>query len=159
MRPSGNPETLQKRRERAVSLLQTGLQPVDVARQLGINRRSVRRWNAAYRKHGLTGIQSRPNTGRPTSLTPAQRMKLQQCLIRGASSQGYESDLWTCRRIRAVIQNKFGIKYHPNHMCRLVRSLGWTPQRPERKAVERDEKLIQIWVSHDWKRIKKKPKD
>jgi transposase len=67
--------------------------------------------------------------------------------------------LWTCRRIRTVIQSKFGINYHPHHMCRLVRSLGWTPQRPERKAVERDEKLIQIWVNRDWRRIKKKLKD
>jgi len=159
MRPSGNPVTLQKRRERAISLLQHGNQPVDVARQLGIDRRSVRRWNASYRKNGLPGIQSRPNTGRPTSLSPVQKTKLQQFLFEGARRQGYESDLWTCRRIRAVIQTKFGINYHPNHMCRLVRSLGWTPQRPERKAVERDEKLIQIWVSQDWRRIKKKPKD
>jgi len=159
MRPSGNPEALQKRRERAISLLRNGHQPVDVARQLGIDRRSVRRWNAAYRRNGLSGIQSRPNTGRPTALNSGQKTKLQQLLIQGASNQGYESDLWTCRRIRTVIQSKFGINYHPHHMCRLVRSLGWTPQRPERKAVERDEKLIQIWVNRDWRRIKKKLKD
>ena len=78
--------------------------------------------------------------------------------MKGARAAGYESDLWTCPRIADVIAEEFGVSYHPNHIGRLLRSLGWSPQRPQRRALERNEERIQGWIREDWTRIKKKPR-
>jgi transposase len=155
MRPKGSASELERRRQRAITLLDKGHAPVDVARMLGVDRRSVRRWRAAHRKRGAKGIQARPTPGRPTKLDRRQRARLERLLLRGAWSAGYESDLWTCPRIAELIAEQFGVSYHPDHIGRLLRSLGWSPQRPQRRAAERNEQRIQGWVRDDWPRIKK----
>jgi transposase len=157
MRPSGSPQILQRRREQAMRLLQSGLQPVDVARRLGVDRRSVRRWKAAFRKAGSKGIASRHNTGRPARLTAQQRQRLRVVLLGGAREAGFPTDLWTCRRVGCLIRSEFGVGYHVGHVWRLLRSLGFSAQKPQRRAVERDEKRVRNWVSRQWPRIKKKP--
>jgi transposase len=106
---------------------------------------------------GLAGLAARPVQGRPSKLTARQRERLEAVLLRGAGASGFEGDLWTCPRVAQVIRQRFGIHYHVDHIGRLLRSLGWTPQRPTRRAVERDEKRIRRWIKQDWPRIKKKP--
>jgi transposase len=157
MRPVGNAKQLERRRERAIALLQDGRAPVDVARLLGVDRRSVRRWKAAHRERGAAGLAARPVSGRPSKLRARQRAQLEVVLLRGAEASGFESDLWTCPRVAQVIHRRFGIRYHVDHIGRLLRSLGWTPQRPTRRAVERDEEGIRRWIKREWPRIKKKP--
>ena len=122
-----------------------------------MDRRSVRRWNAAHRKQGAGGLAARPVPGRPSKLSVRQREQLETMLVRGAAANGFESDLWTCPRVAQVITRRFGIGYHVDHIGRLLRSLGWTPQRPTRRALERDEDGIQRWIKQEWPRIKKKP--
>lgn len=156
MRPKGSPGELERRRQRAIALLEKGHGPVDVARMLGVDRRSVRRWKAAYRRQGTQGIAARPVPGRPPKLDPRERGRLERVLLKGARAAGYESDLWTCPRVAEVIAEEFGVTYHPDHIGRLLRSLGWSPQRPQRRAAERDEARIQGWIREDWPRIKKK---
>jgi transposase len=157
MRPVGSGERLERRRQRAIELLEEGLAPVEVARLVRVDRRSVRRWNAAYRKQGPSGLTARPVPGRPWKLSVRQREQLEAILVRGASASGYESDLWTCPRVAQVIGQRFRIRYHVAHIGRLLRSLGWTPQRPTRRALERDEEGIQRWSKREWLQIKKKP--
>jgi transposase len=157
MRPVGKGTQLERRRQRAIALLKEGHAPVEVARLVGADRRSVRRWKAAYRKQGARGLAARAVPGRPSKLSPAQRRQLESLLVRGAAANGFESDLWTCPRVAQVITRRFGISYHVDHIGRLLRSLGWTPQRPTRRALERDEERIQRWIKQDWPRIKKKP--
>lgn len=159
MRPMGNARQLERRRQRAIALLRDGRPPVEVARLVGVDRRSVRRWNAAHRRQGVAGLAARPVPGRPSKLTGRRRERLEALLLRGAEASGFESDLWTCPRIARVIRQRFGIRYHVDHIGRLLRSLGWTPQRPTRRAWERDEAGIQRWIKQDWPRIKKKPAD
>jgi transposase len=156
MRPTGNADQLQKRRHQAVELLGRGERPVDVARKLGVNRRTVRFWNAAYRKDGLHGLEARPNTGRPPKLTAACKKKLERALLRGAEAHGFSTPLWTCSRIQNIVEKQFGVRYHISHIWRLLLSLGWSPQKPERRARERDERAIRRWVKTDWPRLKKK---
>lgn len=156
MRPKGSASELERRRQRAISLLDKGHAPVDVARMLDVDRRSVRRWKAAHRKRGAKGIEARPTPGRPPKLDRGQRRRLERLLLKGARAAGYESDLWTCPRIAELIVEEFGVRYHPDHIGRLLRSLGWSPQRPQRRAAERDEARIQGWVRKAWPRIKKK---
>lgn len=157
MRPQGNPEIVEQRRRHAIELLKQGHAPVEVARIVGVDRRSVRRWNASHRRGGLRALRSRPNTGRPTKLDAAAKTQLREVLISGARSTGYPTDLWTCPRVAEVIRDLFGVYYHVDHLPRLLRSLGFSPQKPQRRAIERNEKRIQGWRYVQWPRIKKKP--
>jgi len=155
MRPSGKPTILENRRRQAMELLREGLRPVDVAHRLGVDRRSVRRWKAAFRVRGEHGLCARPNTGRPPRLNERHRQRLERLLIKGARACGFPTDLWTCPRIAVVIQKHFSVRYHVDYISLLMHSLGWSPQKPERRSVERDEKGIRTWVKVDWIRIKK----
>lgn len=159
MRPFGSPHQLQKRRERAIELLQKGMAPVDVAAQLDVDRRSVRRWKAAWLKGGDQGIESKPAPGRPPKLTPAQRRRIEQWLLKGARASGFDTDLWTCARVVSLIRKKCGIVYHPDHVGRLLHSMGWSCQKPARRAVERNDEEVARWIKEEWPRIKKKPRD
>jgi len=157
MRPVGDAKGLERRRRRAITLLREGRMPVEVARVVGVDRRSVRRWHAAYRADGAAGLAARPVPGRPAKLTARQRAQLETLLLRGAGASGFESELWTCPRVAHVIGRRFGIRYHVDHIGRVLRALGWTPQRPTRRAVERDEAGIRRWIKQTWPHTKKKP--
>ena len=156
MRPPGSPEELERRRRRAIALLREGLPPVEVARRLGVDRRSVRRWRAWYDRAGARALAAQPAPGRPPKLDPRSRTQLERSLFRGARACGYPTELWTCPRVAEVIRRQFGVRYHVDHIGRLLRSLGWSPQKPERRARERDEKAIQRWIKETWPRVKKK---
>lgn len=157
MRPSGSPELLEERRRRAVRLLRDGMQPVEVAQMLGVDRRSVRRWNQAAREGGAKALAGKPASGRPVKLSAKQRGALERILLKGAVRAGFPTDLWTCPRIARVIEEHFGVSYHVDHLGRLLHAMGFSPQKPQRRAVERDEEAISGWVREQWPRIKKKP--
>lgn len=159
MRPSGSPHALEQRRLKAIALLKEGWQPVEVARRLGVDRRSVRRWRAAFEQQGRAGLKAKPVPGRPLKLDVEARRKLEQRLLEGPRACGYDTDLWTCPRVAALIRREFHVTYHVDHIGRLLRSLGWTPQKPTRKARERDEERIQGWTREHWPRVKKTPPD
>lgn len=158
MRPTGSPEELEHRRMRALALLKEGLPPVEVAQRVGADRRSVRRWKATARTEGVAGLRARPASGRPPKLRAKQRSKLEALLLKGAQAAGYHTDLWTCPRVAEVIERRFGVSYHVDHMGRLLHDLGWSAQKPARRALERDEPAIQRWVREDWPRVKKTPR-
>ena len=157
MRPPGSPQDLERRRLRAIDLLKQGHLPVEVARIVGCDRRSVRRWNATFRKSGDGGLKARPTPGRPSGLDVKTRRRLEKALLRGAKSAGFPTDLWTCPRVAQLIHDRFGIRYHVDHIGRLLHALGWSPQKPQRRAVERDEDEIRRWIKEEWPRVKKTP--
>jgi len=78
-------------------------------------------------------------------------------LLLGPRAAGFTTDLWTLARVAQVIENRFGVKYHPGHVWRILREMGWSPQKPERRARERDEQAIERWREEEWLRIEKKP--
>jgi transposase len=156
MRPSGSPEALERRRFKAVDLLEDGLQPVEVAKRLKVDRRSVCRWKAAFQSQGPKAIKAKPSSGRPPKIGKQAKKDLEKKLLQGARAAGFQTDLWTCPRVAKLIQSSFGVRYHVDHIGRLLHSLGWSPQKPQRKAVERNEEQIQQWIKVDWPRIKKK---
>lgn len=159
MRPSGSPQELEHRRERAIALLEDGRPPVEVARMVGVDRRSVRRWKSAVRTHGRDAIRARPTPGRPPKLDEKDAERLRALLLKGARAAGYSTDLWTCPRVAQVIEARFGVNYHVDHVGRLLHSLGFSPQKPTKRALERNEDGIRQWVEKDWPRIKKRPAD
>jgi transposase len=134
-----------------------GHQPFEVAHLVGVDRRSVRRWNRAYREAGNDGLRAKPTPGRPPKLDAQAKKRLERVLVKGAKAAGFPTDLWTCPRVAQIIRDGFGVTYHVDHVGRLLRDLGWSPQKPQRRAVERDEAEIQRWVKEEWPRLKKKP--
>lgn len=154
-RPHGSPEQLEQRRLKAWKLLREGLAPVEVAHRLGVNRRSVRRWRAMGERKKLA---ARPASGRPPKLSEAQRERLVGHLLEGPLASGYATELWTCPRIAELIRRRFKVRYHASHVGRLLRALGFSPQKPERQARERDEEAIRGWVRGTWPRVKKTPR-
>ena len=155
MRPTGSPHELERRRLQAINLLNEGFAPVAVARRLGVDRRSVRRWRAAYEKKGRKALEARPASGRPPKLCDKDKRRLETLLLKGARAHGFHTNLWTCPRVAELINRKFGVQYHADHIGRLLRSMNWSPQKPERRARERNEEVIQGWIKKDWRRIKK----
>lgn len=157
MRPPGSAGALERRRLRAIVLLRKGYGVGEVARRVGVDRRSVHRWQTSFAQAGREGLSSRPAPGRPRRLDDRQRQQLTEALLKGAIAAGYPNDLWTCPRVADVIRRRFRVRYHVDHIGRLLRTLGFSPQRPERRARERDEEAIQGWVRVDWPRVKKTP--
>jgi len=156
MRPPGNAKALENRRTMAIKFLQHGKMPHEVAQELNVGRRSIRKWKAAYSREGLKGIQAKPTPGRPAYLSDQGKEQLQRILLEGAQKEGFESDLWTCPRIAEVIREHFGVSYHVDHVCKLLHNLGWSPQKPQRQAVEHNSGAVKHWVRYKWPRIKKK---
>jgi transposase len=159
MRPPGTPYQLQKRREHAVRLLKSGQTLSAVARALSAAPSSVLRWRRTYQQHGLKGLQAKPILGRPSRLSLAQKKKLVKVLLDGPLAAGFKTDLWTLKRIAHIIKRLFGIRYHPSHVWKILIELGWSCQKPERRATQRDEKAIARWKRYIWPKIKKKAKD
>ena len=156
MRTHGSAEELTSRHQRAVALARKGLSSQTIAVQLGVSTRSVDRWKEAYRKGGSEALEAKPVPGRPHKLTVQQRKGLIKRLLSGARAQGFSTDLWTCPRIAQLIKTCYGVCYHIDYIPTLMKSLGFSCQKPERRASERDEKVIAAWVRKDWPRIKKK---
>ena len=155
MRPYGSPEQLEKRRRRAIELLQKGWSLSAVAAKIGCSASSVFFWREAVRKRGAQGLKAKPVPGRPSRLTQRQKQALARILVRGALRCGYATDLWTTRRVTEVIEKRFGIDYHPNHLWRILNALGWSCQMPQTRARERDEETIEHWKRYQWPHIKK----
>jgi transposase len=139
-----------------MGLLETGLSISGVARRLGCSHSSVILWRDAVRRKGTSALEAKPAPGRPTKLKSAQLKRLPALLLRGALAWGYSTDLWTTQRIAKVIEREFGAHYHRAHVGRLLDDLGWSCQRPERRALERDEEAIERWKRYRWIAIKKK---
>jgi transposase len=128
-----------------------------IAVRLGASRQSVNRWLRAARRRGRKALAARPAPGRPAKLTPTQLGQLRRLLIRGALAAGYATNLWTCPRIAKTIGQRFGVHYHVDYLPRLLDALGFSCQKPESTASERDEEAIRGWIARDWPRIKKTP--
>jgi len=158
MRPYGTPKTLERRRRKAAALFVRGLSVSEVARRLAISVSSASVWRKAYLQYGLRGLAPKPVPGRPKKLALKLRQRLWEILLAGALACGFPNDLWTLKRIAAVIRREFGVRYHPGHVWKILRGAGWSCQVPERRAIQRDEKAIAHWKRHRWPHIKKDPK-
>jgi transposase len=158
-RPAGSADKLEARRMKAIDLVERDkLSQAETARRLKVNVRTVRTWIAWHRGQGGRGLEARPTPGRPARLDERSRKKLERILLKGPRSAGFDTDLWTCARVAAVIHREFNISFHKDHVGRVLKQMGWSMQKPESRAIERDEKKIRRWVRESWPAIKKKPK-
>ena len=155
-RVKGSADLLEDRRRRALVLLDEGNSLNEVGRRIGCNPSSVMRWRDRRRRGGDEALQVRFSPGRPLKLAAAQRKRLVRLLLKGPMAQGYGTNVWITARIAELVEREFGVSYHPDHIGRLMHSFGWTPQKPERRALERNEDEIERWKQKDWPRIKKR---
>jgi putative transposase len=127
-----------------------------VARLVGASSRAVQQWYQAWMAGGLRALRAKPKPGRPAKLTAAQWLALGPVLRRGARAAGFATEEWTLRRMAPVIRRQFGVTYHYRYLERPLKAHGFTVQRPMPQARERDERVVQAWLRHDWPALKKK---
>jgi len=145
------------RRQRAWELHQAGWWQKDIAAALGVSRAAVCQWIKCAREGGgVQALRNRPHLGGPSKLTAQQRGQIPELLARGAPAYGFRGDVWTAKRIAEVIWRTFGVRYHPDHVSRLLRQTGWSVQRPIQRATQRDEDAVPRWYEQRWPAIKKK---
>ncbi len=144
------------RRLRAWELHQQGWKQKDIAGALGVTQGAVSQWVKRGREGGVAALRRRPAPGASPRLTAEQRTQLVDALAKGAPAFGFIGEIWTTRRIAAIIKELFGVSYHPAHVSRLVRALGQSVQLPITQATQRDEVAIAAWQNERWPALKKR---
>lgn len=150
---------MEQRRRKAARMFEQDRSVSEVVRRLGVARQVVYRWRDAWKAGGEAALVSKGPAGRKPRLNSRQTQRIVDALVKGPLAQGYKTQLWTLPRVRDLIEQLTGIRYHPGHVWRVLGSLGFSCQRPERRAVERDDKAIGQWKRVQWPNIKKKPPD
>lgn len=141
---------------RAVELFEAGARQVDVLTQLGVSAQTASRWYRSWQTGGRDALVGADRLGRPPRLSDGQLAEVQAALLAGPKANGFGTDMWTLARIAQVMERVSGVRYSPSQTWLILRQrLGWTRQRPARRAVERDEQAIERWVKRDWPRIKR----
>jgi transposase len=149
-------DAMERRRLEAIDLLNEGLSQAEVARRLKVAQQTVSDWARQAREHGVESLKKAGRAGRKPRLSDAQKAQLEQRLLDGPENLGYETPLWTCERVSHLIQLQFGVAYHPAHVWKLLRQIGWSCQRPVGRALERNEEAIARWKKVTWPALKKK---
>lgn len=148
---------MEKRRKKAGKLFSKDYSAPEVARRLGVARQVAYRWKSAWEQGGVSALASKGPAGPKSKLTPQQTEKVTEALLAGPAAQGYKTALWTLPRVTDLIKDLTGVEYHPGHVWRLLGASGFSCQRPERRALERDEKAIRRWKRVEWPALKKRP--
>ena len=146
-----------KRRVRAARLLQAGNKPAEVAKMVGAPRQTVYRWKDVLEAKGIDALRDMSKGGRPALLGAEELGRLQIALMEGPTAHGFGTPLWTLKRVRVFIEREFGVRYSDVHVWRLLGQMGFSSQKPERRALERDEVAIEDWKKRIWPGLKKKP--
>lgn len=155
MRSKGSAQQLQERRFQAMALLNEGYTQPEVAAKLGVTQGAVSQWKKAFDQEGRDGLIAKVHPGPTPKLSPAQGERLLKFLSQGPRKHGWTTELWTLPRVVELIERKFGVRYDQSGVWHLLRRLGWSCQKPERRARERSQEAVDRWRKHDWPRLKK----
>jgi len=157
--PRGVADWREGRRLRAWELKEQGWSQRRIAEALGVTEGAVSQWvKRARAGGGGDALRHRRPPGRPARLTAEQRAQIPALLAQGAEAHGFIGQVWTTKRVAAVLARTFRVRYDPSHVARLLKRLGWSVQQPERQATQRDEGAIQRWWAETWPTIKQTPK-
>ncbi len=144
--PPLTPEQKEYRRLRAWQLYQEGYKQADIARALGVTSGAVAQWIVRAREGGAESLKRRVAPGPTPRLDEEQLKRLDELLRRGAEAFGFRGNVWTQERVALVIEREFGVSYHWAHMYRILRRIGWSQQKPLRRATQRKEAAIKEWL-------------
>lgn len=159
MRPEGTAKELERRRHRAIALLNDGYGVRETARIVGVTPGAVSQWRQAYETVGESALACKSVPGRPPKLTAKDRHKLERLLLQGPQRHGYGTALWILARVAQLIRKHLAVTYDLSGVWHVLRAMGWSCQKPERRARERDEQRIEQWHKHDWPRVRRNAKD
>jgi transposase len=148
---------MEKRRLKAAKLFAAGKGASEVARLLQVRRQSAHDWRQGWEKGGVAALRSKGAAGPKHKLSAAEQAALAAALVEGPEKHGHATAVWTLPRVAKLIEERTGQRYHPGHVWRLLRGLGFSCQQPTRRAIERDEKAIAEWKRVGWPQLKKKP--
>lgn len=146
------------RRLRAVELYKQGWRPVRIADALGVTRGAVSQWLKLYREKGIEALRYKRISKKPARLSQPQKVELVAMLSQGAESFGYVGQIWTQARVGELIERKFGVRYHLNHVGKILKACGWTYQKPVSRASQRNEEAVRQWCAERWPELKKRPR-
>ena len=155
--PTIPPECYEWRRFRALDLKRRGWCQRDIAEAFDVSEEAVRRWLARVRDRGPEALRARPAPGRSPRLNPDQVRAIPELLWHGPEAYGFRGQVWTCARIAKVLEWEFGVHYHKDHVGRILKGLGWTPQQPIKRAAQRDEEAIWRWRDEIWPGLRRVP--
>jgi transposase len=143
------------RRLQAWHLKQQGWPERQIAEALGVSAGAVSQGMTRARQGGPEALRARPSPGAPRQLTPEQLTRLPTLLDRGPTAYGFRGQIWTRKRVAEVMRREFGVVYHPTHVGRLLKAIRWSPQKPMRRARQRDEAAIAHWRDETGPAIKR----
>lgn len=147
----------EERRKRALELKEQGWKQEEIAKALGVTEGAVSQWMKKAREGGKEALKAHPAPGAKPRLTAEQRAQIPAVLAKGASAYGFRGEMWSGKRLAVAFQKEFGISYHPDHCGYLVRTLGYSKQKPDVRASQRKEVVIERWKAQQWPQLKKKP--
>lgn len=146
-----------RRRVRAGRMLLAGKTPAQAAHAVGVARQTVYTWKRVLDEGGLDALRAMPTRGRPARLDEQQLQALGRMLVGKPTDHGFGTELWTLKRVGALIKRQFGVEFGQTQIWRILGGLGFSVQKPERRAIERDEHAVQHWKRTTWPGLKKKP--
>lgn len=146
-----------KKRVRAGRLLQKGKTPAQIALDVGVARQTVYTWKALFDEGGIEALRAVPLRSRPARLDEAQREELRRAILQNPTEHGFGTELWTLKRVGVVINRLHGVKFSQAQIWRILGSLGFSPQKPDKRAIERNEDVVRSWKRNKWPALKKSP--
>jgi transposase len=153
---SGRRERQQERRFRAAELFSSGWSRAKVAAELNVTWRAAHTWWQQWQADGMEGLKAGNKPGPAPKFSDAQVEEIKGELAVGALNHGYPNELWTLRRVARLIADRFGLKASPSEVWRLLKRMGWSARKPQRKARERDEEKINHWKTVRWPELRAK---
>jgi len=146
-----------RKRVRAGRLLRAGKRPAEVAEAVGVARQTVYTWKALLDEGGINALRAVPERGRPAQLDAGQLARVRSTLLQSPTEHGFGTELWTLKRVAAVIERMHGVRFGQTQVWRILGRLGFSSQKPEKRAIERDEDAVRTWKRRTWPALKKKP--
>lgn len=148
-----------KKRVQAGRLLQKGKTPAEIALAVNVARQTVYTWKAIFDEGGIDSLRAVPLRGRPAQLDDAQREELRRAILQNPTEHGFGTELWTLKRVGVVIKRLHGVAFSQAQIWRILGSLGFSPQKPDKRAIERNEDVVRSWKRNKWPALKKKPSE
>ena len=148
-----------RRRIRAGRMLLAGKRPAEVALAVGVARQTVYTWKALLDEGGIDALRCVPEPGRPAQLNQAQLAALRAAILQSPTEHGFGTELWTLKRVATVIERMHGVRFGQTQVWRILGSLGFSPQKPEKRAIERNDDAVRSWKRRTWPALKKKPNE
>lgn len=148
-----------KKRVKAGRLLLAGKGCAEVALAVGVARQTVYTWKRLLDEGGIDALRGVPERGRPAQLDANQLAAVRAAVLQSPTEHGFATELWTLKRVGALVERMYSVRFSQTQVWRILGSLGFSPQKPEKRAIERNEDAVRAWKRRTWPSLKKKPSE